>query len=78
MIRELGGSVIEKDEWDPRFFHIFGHCFGNLLVMLYSFGFYFFLVKITLLILFIRVTHVVAHVDGKKESMSEKVIFLSV
>ena len=47
---------------------------GNLLVMLYSFGFYFFLVKITLSILFIRVTHVVAHVDGKKESMSEKVI----
>ena len=38
MIRELGGSVIEKDEWDPR------------------------------------VTHVVAHVDGKKESMSEKVM----
>ena len=31
--------------------------------------------KITLSILFIRVTHVVAHVDGKKESMSEKVIF---
>ena len=25
MIRELGGSVIEKDEWDPRCFHIFGH-----------------------------------------------------
>merc|ERR550532_3391441 len=38
MIRELGGSVIEKDEWDPR------------------------------------VTYVVAHVDGKKESMSEKVM----
>ena len=70
MIRELRGSVIEKDEWDPRCFHIF----GNLLLMLYSFGFYFFLVRITLSILLIRVTHVVAHVDGKKESMSEKVI----
>ena len=25
MIRELGGSVIEKDEWDPRCFDNFGH-----------------------------------------------------
>ena len=25
MIRDLGGSVIEKDEWDPRCFDIFGH-----------------------------------------------------
>ena len=25
MIRDLGGSVIEKDEWDPRSFDIFGH-----------------------------------------------------
>lgn len=36
-VRALGGSVVERDEWDPR------------------------------------VTHVVARVDGKKESMSEKV-----
>ena len=27
MIRELGGSVIEKDEWDPRCFDNFGHCY---------------------------------------------------
>ena len=36
--RQLGGEVIESDEWDDR------------------------------------VTHVIAHVDGKKESMSEKVM----
>ena len=72
MIRELGGSVIEKDEWDPRSFDNFGHWLfvGNVVL----FWFLLFLVKITLSISFIRVTHVVAHVDGKKESMSEKVI----
>ena len=37
-IKKLGGSVIEKDDWDDR------------------------------------VTHVIAYIDGKKESMSEKVM----
>ena len=46
MIRELGGSVIEKDEWDPRCFDIFGHWIfvGNVVF----FWFLLFLVKITL------------------------------
>ena len=46
MIRELGGSVIEKDEWDPRSFDNFGHWLfvGNVVL----FWFLLFLVKITL------------------------------